>query len=234
MLHPVCRVRSELPMPKLISIPLTSLSPAPYLIRSVDAGELANLTESIRRHGLLQPVGVRRKSTRPAAYELLFGYRRFLACRALFLPRIPCLVFPDQRTPAVLSLCENFLHRAADASALPAFAEGLELSPAELCARLPVNIPEEMQKEARARDFSLFADLAGDTAEAPPAAPIRKGILRDGRLIANSIERAVCAGKDAGYPVEVQKIERAREIWYHIRLPRTAADAAPEETERIG
>lgn len=62
--------------------------------------------------------------------------------------------------------------------------------------------------------------------EDTPVKP-RRGVVRDARLIANSIDRAVQAGQSAGFPVEVQKIERAEEICYRIRLPRKSG--APKD-----
>lgn len=228
MKQPAYRVESTLSMPKLKKIPLSAISPAPYLVRPVDAQELGRLTESVRRHGLLQPIGVRRRPGRPARYELLFGYRRLLACRALFLPEVSCLVFPDQRLAAVLSLCENFLRRDVPIRELTALAARLSLSTEELCARLPLPCPEAAEKTPKPRVFSLFEEEEAKPAPMAAAASgaCRKGIVRDVRLVANSIERAVGAGKDAGFSIEVQKIERKSEIWYHIRLPRDATASA--------
>ena len=208
------RVRSSLPMPKLKKIPLSAISPSPALVPPVSAEELSRLAESVRRHGLLQPLGVRKKPGFPIRYELLFGYRRFRACLALFLPSVPCLVFPDRREAALYSVCENFLRKSADPSALTSLSARLSLPLPELCARLPLPCPEP-EKTPISRDISLFLE---DVATPDAQAPKRRGVVRDARLVANSIERAVCAGRDAGVSVEIQKVHRERELWYHIRL----------------
>ncbi|MBQ2253239.1 MAG: ParB/RepB/Spo0J family partition protein [Clostridia bacterium] len=212
------RVQSSLPTPRLKKIPISAISPSPSLVRAVDGEELSRLTESVRRHGLIQPVGVRKKPGFPARYELLFGYRRFLACRALFLPSIPCLVFPDRRECALLSLCENFQRRTSSESELRRAAARLSLPLDRLCARLPLPCPEE-ENTAKVRDISVFLEERLPRPDADAEAGFRRGIVRDPRLVANSIERAVSVGRDAGVTVDLQKVQREREIWYHIRLP---------------
>ncbi len=219
MKHDRFRVQSTLPMPRLKRIRLSAIFPAPSAVAAVTSEEVERLAESVRRHGLIQPVGVRKKAGFPVRYELLFGYRRFLACRFLYLPSIPCLVFPEDSSAALLALCENFQRRLPNPAELLRASERLSISAEELCARLPLPCPK-MKKDAERRDISLF--LSELSEEPPsPAAPVGKrcGIVRDPRLLANSIERAVRMGREAGLSVEVQIVRRADEICYHIRLP---------------
>lgn len=212
------RVQSSLPTPRLKKIPISAISPSPSLVRAVDGEELSRLTESVRRHGLIQPVGVRKKPGFPARYELLFGYRRFLACRALFVPSIPCLVFPDRRECALLSLCENFQRCEADEAELRRAAARLSTSLPRLCARLSLPCPNE-EKVERTRDISAFLEGCVPLPSEEKDGGFCHGIVRDPRFVANSIERAVSNGRDAGVSVDLQKVQREREIWYHIRLP---------------
>ncbi len=223
------RVRSTLPMPRLKKVPLSAIVPSPALAAHVPNEEVLRLAENVRRYGLLQPIGVRKKPGWPVRYELLFGYRRFLACRALFVPNVPCLVFPDRRDAALYSASENFLRKMPDAASLSVLASRLSLSTPELCARLSVPCPEA-EKPPISRDISLFLE---DETEAVSVAPKRRGLVRDARLVANSIERAVCAGRDAGVRVEIQKVCRDREWLYHIRLGLNAEARLPEELSRV-
>lgn len=213
MKHCLYRVQSRLRLPRLRALPPTAIFTPAALSAPIPQEELSLLTESIRRHGLLQPIGVRKKGKHPSTYELLFGYRRLMACRALFLPRIPCLVLDGAAEPKLLTLCENLQRKdPQDASAL---AARLNLSEEQLVERMPLSPAAFPEQSPKPRDFSLFFE------EGPhPEGPRKKGILRDCRLIANSIDRAVGAGREAGLSIEMQKIERAREICYHIRLPR--------------
>lgn len=73
--------------------------------RHFDRQELANLAQSIRANGILQPVTVR---TIPGGYELIAGERRLRAARLAGLTHIPCiLINADDRKTALLSLLEN-------------------------------------------------------------------------------------------------------------------------------
>lgn len=223
------RVRSTLPMPRLKRVPLSAIVPSPALSVHVPSEEVMRLAESVRRHGLLQPIGVRKKPGFPVRYELLFGYRRFLACRALFVPRVPCLVFPDRRDAALYTASENFLRKTTDPASLSALASRLSLSLGDFCARLPLPCPED-EKAPISRDISLFLE---EDAVPPSPVPKRRGVVRDARLVANSIERAVCAGRDAGVCVEIQKVCHDREWHYHIRLGLGADARLSEELSRV-
>jgi len=68
--------------------------------------ELVSLAESIKRHGVLQPLTVRRLDN--GQYELVAGERRLRASRMVGLKEIPCIEVPvDQRRSAILALIEN-------------------------------------------------------------------------------------------------------------------------------
>ena len=68
--------------------------------------ELRELVESVKRHGILQPVLVRRKSEN--SYELIAGERRFRAATVAQLPAVPAVIrkSSDQES-TTLSLIEN-------------------------------------------------------------------------------------------------------------------------------
>lgn len=90
----------------LFEIPLTRIIPNPHQPRREFAEEaLAELAESIRSEGLLQPVVVRRHDD---MFELIAGERRWRACQSLKLKVIPARVIEATETSsAVLSLIEN-------------------------------------------------------------------------------------------------------------------------------
>ena len=68
--------------------------------------ELRDLVESVRRHGILQPVLVRRKSE--DRYELIAGERRFRAATMAQLPAVPAIVRKsNDEESTILSLIEN-------------------------------------------------------------------------------------------------------------------------------
>ena len=68
--------------------------------------ELRELVESVKQHGILQPVLVRRKGE--DRYELIAGERRFRAAKSAQLPAVPAVIrksSDDEST--ILSLIEN-------------------------------------------------------------------------------------------------------------------------------
>jgi len=78
---------------------------------------IVRLADSIRLHGLLQPLTVRAAGERDGrcVYELISGERRLRACRLLGLTRLPCLVREtDLDRTAELSLLENLQHEQLD------------------------------------------------------------------------------------------------------------------------
>jgi ParB family chromosome partitioning protein len=95
-------------------LPVASIAPNPFQPRrAFSEEELAELTESIRENGLLQPIVVRPASRGGAVrWELVAGERRWRACMRLGWREIQATVREvDDRTLLVLALVEN-LQRA--------------------------------------------------------------------------------------------------------------------------
>jgi ParB family chromosome partitioning protein len=87
-------------------VPITAIAVNPYQPRRIFAPEaLDELTESIRQHGILQPLTVR---TREGGFELIAGERRLQAARRAGLSVVPVLVreCSDEEMLA-LALVEN-------------------------------------------------------------------------------------------------------------------------------
>src|SRR5207237_6558995 len=64
------------------------LHPSPNSLRK-SLGDVSELTNSIREHGLLQPVLVRPHKN---GFEIIAGNRRMSACKQLHWPKLPCYV----------------------------------------------------------------------------------------------------------------------------------------------
>jgi ParB/RepB/Spo0J family partition protein len=74
---------------------LFEIAVADVLIREnvrTDVGDLEDLAESIRQHGILQPVRVQESYRDQGKYELIYGQRRFRAAQLVGLETIPALV----------------------------------------------------------------------------------------------------------------------------------------------
>lgn len=74
--------------------------------KDFDQEALSELADSIKRHGLLQPIVVRPRVN--GRYEIIAGERRWRACRMAGLVRIPALIKEmDEQTSAEVALVEN-------------------------------------------------------------------------------------------------------------------------------
>ena len=70
-----------------------------------DEASLAELAESIREHGIIQPLTVRRGENR---YELIAGERRLRAAKLAGLRAVPCIILDiSSRNSAIMALVEN-------------------------------------------------------------------------------------------------------------------------------
>jgi ParB family chromosome partitioning protein len=88
---------------------LEDIIPAPYQPRHhFDPVKLQELSLSIQRHGLLEPLLVRVHPHIETKYELVAGERRFRACKLAELEEIPVTIreFSDEQA-MVLALVEN-------------------------------------------------------------------------------------------------------------------------------
>ena len=78
-------------VPQMIAV--DQIRPSHQQVRTrFDAEPLGELAESIRRHGVLQPLLVRRL---PDGYELIAGERRWRAARLAGLSSVPAVVRSD-------------------------------------------------------------------------------------------------------------------------------------------
>ena len=91
----------------LIHIPIHRIRANPSQPRrSFDDDSLSELSESIKRYGIIQPITVRQLS--PTEYELVAGERRLRACSLAGLLKIPAIVTGISDTDsAVVALIEN-------------------------------------------------------------------------------------------------------------------------------
>ena len=96
-------------------IEMRMIRPARLAVRYADARdspEMADMRESIREHGLLQPIIVRPLD---CGFEIVAGHRRFAACRSLRWRFIPCRIreFTDRQAYEI-QLAENLQRKTMD------------------------------------------------------------------------------------------------------------------------
>ena len=98
---------------RVVFLPAKAITPNPAQPRKIFRVEsLGELTESIRQHGILQPLSVRRVET---GYELIAGERRLRAGIRAGLTEIPCIIMrmTDQES-AMTALVENLQRQDLD------------------------------------------------------------------------------------------------------------------------
>lgn len=98
---------------RVVFLPARSIRPNPAQPRKIFQQEaLTELAESIRQHGVLQPLSVRRVGT---SYELIAGERRLRAGMLAGLTEIPCIVMNmDDRESGLTALVENLQRQDLD------------------------------------------------------------------------------------------------------------------------
>ena len=90
----------------VVEIPASEIYPNPAQPRKTfDERSIAELASSIKAHGLLSPIVVRKMNTK---YEIIAGERRFQACKAAGIGKIPAMVKDISDADAFkISLVEN-------------------------------------------------------------------------------------------------------------------------------
>ena len=98
---------------RVMFLPARAIHPNPAQPRKVFRQEaLEELADSIRQHGILQPLSVRRVGS---GYELIAGERRLRAARMAGLTEIPCIVMSmDERESAMTAMVENLQRQDLD------------------------------------------------------------------------------------------------------------------------
>ena len=120
-------------------LPENLIAPNPDQPRKYFSQEgLEELAESIREHGVLQPLSVRKTA---GGYELVSGERRLRASRMAGLKEVPCIVLRvDQESSSLLALVENLQRRDLDfveeALALSRLIQTYRLSQEEAAKKL--------------------------------------------------------------------------------------------------
>lgn len=136
------------PCDKVHRIPVCRILPNPAQPRKYfDNNETLRLADSIRRHGILQPLCVRKPvsagdlSEYGGIYELISGERRLRAAKLIGLAEVPCIIIEaDSLRSAELAIIENLqredLNIFEEAAAIAALINLYGLTQEEVAAKL--------------------------------------------------------------------------------------------------
>lgn len=136
----ITRKRGLFESSRVLYLPVGNIVPNPNQPRKTFTREgIEELAESVREHGVLQPLSVRRAGGN--RYELISGERRLRAAKLAELERVPCiLVNADDLESSLLALIENLQRQDLDfveeAAALQKLITTYHLSQEEAARRV--------------------------------------------------------------------------------------------------
>jgi ParB family chromosome partitioning protein len=154
----------DAPANGLVELSVYEIDSNPFQPRKeVDDDELQQLADSIRDHGLLQPIVVRRVENR---YQIIAGERRLRAATKAGLQQVPAQIRDvDERQMAELAIVENLqrkdLNALEKAASFQQYLQRYNCTQEELANRLKINrstvanlirlleLPEAVQKSLR-------------------------------------------------------------------------------------
>jgi len=107
------KLRTYMETGRVVFLPARAIRPNPAQPRKIFSEDaLSELAASIQRHGILQPLSVRRVGT---SYELIAGERRLRAAQMAGLTEIPCIVMTmDEQESRVAAMIENLQRQDLD------------------------------------------------------------------------------------------------------------------------
>lgn len=136
---------SESPTQQPQTLPIQSVEPNPMQPRKAfDEEELQQLADSIREHGIIQPLAVRLGEN--GVYQIIAGERRWRAARIAGLAEVPVYILQaDDRAVMELALIENLqrqdLNPIEEANGYKTLMEEYGLTQEETAARVGKSRP---------------------------------------------------------------------------------------------
>lgn len=194
-----------------------------------DEASIANLADSIRSAGLMQPILVR-----PAAqgFELIAGERRWRAAKRIGLASIPALVRRvDDQSAAELALIENIqredLNPMERAHALRRLVEDFSLTHQQLAERVGLD-------RATVTNLLRLSDLDPSTAELVRAGTLTQGHAKALLSLHDAATRRTYATRAAAEGWSVRELERRVQqlVKGGSALPSPTSNATIEVTAR--
>lgn len=128
-----------------VLLPISKVEPGSQQPRKYfDELALTELAESIEKHGIIQPLTVRKQDS--GRYQIIAGERRWRAARQAGLSDVPCLIIEaDDATATELALIENLqredLNPIEEAEGFRALIEDYNLTQEETAERLSKSRP---------------------------------------------------------------------------------------------
>ena len=141
---------------RVVFLPARSIRPNPAQPRKIFRPEaLDELSDSIRQHGILQPLSVRRSGN---GYELIAGERRLRAAELAGITDIPCIIMSmDDRESGMAAMVENLQRQDLDfieeAMGISRLLKDWDMGLTERHARALLKLPTEESKLAAVKEI---------------------------------------------------------------------------------
>jgi ParB family chromosome partitioning protein len=195
-------------------VPADAITPNPRQPRQIfDDEALAELAESIRIVGLLQPIVVRQVT--PGRYEIVMGERRWRACQQAGLELVPAIVRETSDTDLLRDALLENLHRAQlnaleEAAAYQQLLQDFSATHEELARRIGrsrphisntirlLNLPAPVQKRVAAGVLSAGHARALLSMDDPAAQERLAGRIVAEGLSVRAVEEIVTMGAPVG------------------------------------
>lgn len=235
---------------RFMQVPIDQIDPGPN-VRDEEAGELNTLVESIRQHGVLQPITI--VPTEDGRHvECLFGHRRLAAARLAGLTTIPCRAVPraDTATRILTQLAENRdrramtaleearaiagLKRAGMTQAKIAAAVGMSSVRVGNCLQL-LRLPESVQRAVHQRKIKIEdavcipVELARETDPRTLAAVTRRGGHGVRAWVADQIEHHEKQGRTIEHRRSHEVVNLDGTLMARVRTAATKARVSPAQ-----
>ena len=173
--------------------------------QTFDDAAIAELADSIRQHGLIQPIVVRSTG---ANYQIVAGERRWRACRMLGMSEVPVIIKElDDSETAQIALIENIqredLNPVEEAMAYRSLMDDYDMTQEELskivgksrssianAVRL-LNLPDEVVELLKKREITSGQAKALAAAETEEEMIELAKLAAAGKITVRGIEKAI-------------------------------------------
>ena len=142
----------------------------PYKV--IDDDSMDELVESIREHGIMNPLIVRQIEGVENSYEIISGHRRFHAAQRLGLKKVPCTVYDVDRDTATVMMVDSNCQRT-------------ELLPSEKAWAYKMKM-DAMKRQGKRTDLE---EAKGDASTSDPVGP-KSRLKRSNKELAESVNES--------------------------------------------
>ncbi len=187
--------------------------------KDFDEQALAELAESIKKHGLLQPILVRSKPA--GGYEIIAGERRWRACRMAELRTVPVVIREmDEREVMEVALIENLQREDLNS---------VEEAMGYRSLMVSYGLTQEQVAEAMGKSRSAVAN----TLRLLELAPSETELLKAGKISAGHARALLSAEKGSSLRADMLKAAVAgasvRDLEQMLKTAKSAPKAKKEE-----